>query len=612
MKKKIFLFSVLSICLFDFINMYSVENNTGGHNDGKAVGYSKLIGDAYVGDNPHSSTYDGPPINPNWDYPPVINQPAGNDLPVTFTVNELDTNGRTLYDLQSNGVIHYLVQDTANPLKMYACFMVDKIGAGPSFPDRKTSVFKTTNGGTNWSYIGNVPSIRSGFPAISILGNGKEIVGSHSVDGGYTSNIFQVYIDQVAGTGAFCRLDPLTQTTGDQPIWGYMVGLNNNKIPIIASSQTANYGYTNVCTSSASCPGTWSGWVQQPNIATAESYSIAKGYGVVGIAYVNNDANNPGNVGDVYYASSSNDGVTFGAAVKIWDCNFATDSLGCLRSVDLIFTGTTPKVVFGIGKLDGGGGFYPAGPAKIKCWNGTVGATPSTIDSSITGLSGTNPVNDVFFKLSRATIGRSASGNMIFCTYVKARNDTDNFGNNFFDCMISVSTDGGNTWTEKTQITNTNNTAPFTDTRYTSIAPVNDQVGGNNFYLCFIADAVPGSFVNGAPASFAKMMFARNVVVPVGIHNIGSEIPKTYSLQQNYPNPFNPVTKIRFELPKSGFVTMKLYDINGKDAGTLVNQELSAGIKEYELNASNLASGVYFYRLSVNGFSEAKKLVLAK
>ena len=604
MKKKLFLFSMLAVCALVFVKMYAIDNATSGHDNGKAVGYSKLLGDAYVGDNPHSRTYDGPTINPNWDFTPVINHYYGSDLAVTFVVNELDTNARTLYDLESNGVIHYIVQDTANAQKMYACFMVDKVGAGAAYPDRRVSVFKSTNGGTSWSYIGNAPSIRSGFPNISILGNGKEIVGSHTLDGGYTSNIFETYIDAVAGSGSFQRLDPLSQTTGDQPIWGYPVGLNNNTIAIIASSQTAAHGFTNTC-SNVTPPGTWTGWVDMPNVATAEQYSIAKGYGIVGIVYVNNDGNNPGSEGDIFYASSINGGVSFNTPTKIWDCNFGTDSLGGLRSVDIQYVGSTPKVVFGIGLLDGAGGFFPGGPAKIKCWNGT---SISTIDSSLTGLNGSNPVNDVFFKMSRATVGRNASGTLLYCTYVKARNDTDAVGNNFFDCMFTYSTDGGTTWPEKIQVTNTTNTAPFTDTRYTSVAPVND---GNNAYLSFIADAVPASYVNGAAASWAKDMFAKGTII-IGVQNIGTEVPKSYALQQNYPNPFNPTTKIRFELPKSGFVTMKLYDINGREVATLVNEELSAGVKEYEFNASSLASGVYFYRLTANGFSDAKKLILAK
>src|SRR5438046_2407909 len=121
MKTKLFLFSMLTVCLFIFVNA-SGDNKSSGRNNHKAVSYNKLIGDAYVADIPHNfSDIKSSVNNPNWEYAPVINH-SSPDLPVTFSVTELDTNGRTLYDLQSNGIIHYIVQDTANPLKMYACF----------------------------------------------------------------------------------------------------------------------------------------------------------------------------------------------------------------------------------------------------------------------------------------------------------------------------------------------------------------------------------------------------------------------------------------------------------------------------------------------------------
>ena len=97
-----------------------------------------------------------------------------------------------------------------------------------------------------------------------------------------------------------------------------------------------------------------------------------------------------------------------------------------------------------------------------------------------------------------------------------------------------------------------------------------------------------------------------------GITPIGTVTPTSYSLSQNYPNPFNPTTKINFSIPKSGMVSLKVYDILGKEVSTLVNQNISAGNYTYEFDASRLSSGIYFYRLNVNGFSEVKKMSLIK
>ncbi|MGB5848676.1 MAG: T9SS type A sorting domain-containing protein, partial [Ignavibacteriaceae bacterium] len=85
-----------------------------------------------------------------------------------------------------------------------------------------------------------------------------------------------------------------------------------------------------------------------------------------------------------------------------------------------------------------------------------------------------------------------------------------------------------------------------------------------------------------------------------------------YSLEQNYPNPFNPTTKIRFELPVDGIVTIKIFDAFGQEINTILNELKKADVYEIGFNGSNLASGVYIYRLQVNGYLESKMMVLLK
>lgn len=84
-----------------------------------------------------------------------------------------------------------------------------------------------------------------------------------------------------------------------------------------------------------------------------------------------------------------------------------------------------------------------------------------------------------------------------------------------------------------------------------------------------------------------------------------------YNLSQNYPNPFNPSTVISYRLPVIGFVTLKVYDILGREVATLVNEEKPAGEYEVEFNGTNLPSGIYFYQLA-RQYSETKKMILLK
>jgi hypothetical protein len=95
-----------------------------------------------------------------------------------------------------------------------------------------------------------------------------------------------------------------------------------------------------------------------------------------------------------------------------------------------------------------------------------------------------------------------------------------------------------------------------------------------------------------------------------GIHN--NIAPVKFSLYQNYPNPFNPETNIKFELDKESFISMKIYDIIGREVETLVNQNYTRGTHIINWNASRFASGVYFYRMEAGDNVSVKKMVLIK
>jgi hypothetical protein len=107
-------------------------------------------------------------------------------------------------------------------------------------------------------------------------------------------------------------------------------------------------------------------------------------------------------------------------------------------------------------------------------------------------------------------------------------------------------------------------------------------------------------------------VFRRSLAEVVGIHPVSNEVPENYSLSQNYPNPFNPATKIRFDIPKSEFTVLKIYDAVGSEVYSLVNEQLYAGIYEVQWDASGYPSGVYYYKLTAGDFSETKKMILIK
>jgi len=89
-------------------------------------------------------------------------------------------------------------------------------------------------------------------------------------------------------------------------------------------------------------------------------------------------------------------------------------------------------------------------------------------------------------------------------------------------------------------------------------------------------------------------------------------LPTAFSLKQNYPNPFNPTTNIEFSIAKSGFVSLKVYDIVGREVATIINQELNQGTYLKTVSGENLSSGMYMYKLVSGNYSETKKFILSK
>jgi len=122
--------------------------------------------------------------------------------------------------------------------------------------------------------------------------------------------------------------------------------------------------------------------------------------------------------------------------------------------------------------------------------------------------------------------------------------------------------------------------------------------GDTAYVVCFGAGTYPVCqwFVNKATA----------------VKKIDNNVIKNYELSQNYPNPFNPATEISFSVAKAGMVTLKVYDILGKEVATLVNENMSNGKYSVSFDASKLASGTYIYQLNANGAQITKKMMLLK
>lgn len=138
--------------------------------------------------------------------------------------------------------------------------------------------------------------------------------------------------------------------------------------------------------------------------------------------------------------------------------------------------------------------------------------------------------------------------------------------------------------------------AAGSDTLWTIAAPLMADTLGEKIDS---TSALPGIFEIQSPT----FVIAKNG---------GKSLPSSYVLEQNYPNPFNPTSTIRFALPEPGRTVVEVYNTLGEKVRTLANQQLEAGYHVLLVNADGLAAGIYFYKISVNGFIAVRKMALIK
>lgn len=117
------------------------------------------------------------------------------------------------------------------------------------------------------------------------------------------------------------------------------------------------------------------------------------------------------------------------------------------------------------------------------------------------------------------------------------------------------------------------------------------------------------AFVGG---NYTNVYFDNYSWIPTDVNETQGNFPVEYILEQNYPNPFNPNTTIKFSIPENSFVSLKVYNVLGKEVSSVISEEMNAGTYEVNFNGNNLSSGVYFYKLETENFVKTNKMILMK
>jgi hypothetical protein len=263
---------------------------------------------------------------------------------------------------------------------------------------------------------------------------------------------------------------------------------------------------------------------------------------------------------NIYYKRSTDGGINWGADTALTN----NDTTIYLSTPSLSISGSFVHVVW-TNTRDGG----------INHKSSTNGGISWGLDTRVTN----NPAISY-------TPSVSVSGSIVHVVWSVNRD-----GN--FEIYYNRSTDGGVNWGTDTRLTNNSavSSKPFVSVSGTAVHCVWMDNRDGNYEIYYKRDPTGN---------------------PIGIANINSEIPASYSLSQNFPNPFNPTTNIRYDLPKNGFVKLVVFDMLGREIETLVNEQQSAGTYEANWNASQFPSGVYFYKLITDNFTETKKMLMVK
>jgi hypothetical protein len=536
---------------------------------------------------------------------------------------EIPITGLTgFYDYQFNGnQDHYLYRHSSTV--MHAVYMLSQDSLSVS-PSRRVKYAFSSNNGTTWSDLGEVPTIRAGFPCGNSLATGEASITSHYLESGGTLQTWLNY-DLSPGVGVFSPVQG-----PDEYIWPIQARVTNNNMLVLGTSYRGTAA-TDTTTISVFNTTSHTFGPKIPLFTTAASNSnsslaIASGPNGTGVVIVNAYRETGGNFGGsrIFNFKTTDNGSTWSASTvqynpMIIQGDTATSYVNGATDVIYDAAGNTYTAFNTLGFT----GFFSEARLYVQKNSETpvlvAGGPTSPFNPIAEAMINTLNTQGFLGSLDHPCLSVSSDQQYLFVSFsVLHQNDTL-FGWNKAHMYYSwAPLSNLSQWHAPVRISDAGPNS--NDERYGSIATVTPLEGGYySIYMSYQKDAQPGSHTfDNAPLSRSWLVFRKiDDATLIGVNN-NQHVANEYKLYQNYPNPFNPATKIGYNLLRNSFVTLKLYDVLGRELRTIVSGNQTAGFKEIEFNASDLSSGIYFYTIetteqgSGNIFKDTKKMILVK
>lgn len=251
----------------------------------------------------------------------------------------------------------------------------------------------------------------------------------------------------------------------------------------------------------------------------------------------------------------------------------------------------------------------------VLYWNSNTNTWKSISDPTIDNLEYLGvgyPGNGI--GQSFPSISVSEDGNVLYAVWTgpeitDGNIDTANGGLIWSDLYHAWSFNGGNTWTYGGVLAGEKNVS-----ENFGHAAQHLRKDGTDYVadIVYLKDLSAGGFVfSEGTSTLNPIMYKTYKLTPTDVNDV-NPIVNSFSLEQNYPNPFNPNTTIKYTIPEKDFVTIKIYDVLGKEVASLVNTIKDAGSYNVEFNAKNLSSGIYLYSIQAGKYNATKKMILMK